>query len=64
MNLFTRWMTGKKLHIKYTLDDNAKVARVYVNKSDRHQTEEDRIHIQNMVNHFTNVLKYLVIVED
>lgn len=64
MNLFTRWQTRKKLHLRYTLDDNAKVARVFVNKAERYQTEEDKIYILNMVNHFTNVLKYLVVVED
>lgn len=64
MNLFNRWMMGRKLHINYQLDDSAKVARVYVNKDEKYQTEEDKIHIQGVVNHFANVLKYLVLVED
>ena len=64
MNLFTRWMTGRQLYITYTMDDNAKIAKVYVNKKEKYWTENDKIQIQNVVNHFSNVLKYLVMVED
>lgn len=57
-------LSKKRLKLDYMLDDGAKVARVLVNKREPYWTEEDRLHILTLLNHFRVDLGYAVMVED
>lgn len=57
-------LSKKRLKLDYVLDDGAQVARVLVNKREAYWTEEDRLQILTLLNHFRADLGYAVMVED